>query len=246
MEEDYADLLFASGTAARHAFSPGPGIRLELEGRLEDHRPARNVVDSDPHDSGFRPVQPIARGTWKSLNLRGSFPTFLPNLTLTPEVLLGSFAGSSFWRVGGALRYEAGRLAGGQELLMALEGSRLLGHPPQQAHVRLGGRGTVPGYPFRAYEGDAFWLFSTEASVDLFHPFVRLRAFGNAGQLWPADPPFDPELMPTAQDAETLLSLGLGIGIGWDILRLDLARGLRGAGDWEVILSVNPEFWPWL
>jgi hypothetical protein len=36
------------------------------------------------------------------------------------------------------------------------------------------------------------------------------------------------------------------LGLGWDVLRLDLAKGLRDGGEWEVILWVKPDFWPWL
>ena len=31
--------------------------------------------------------------------------------------------------------------------------------------------------------GDRFWLLRSEASTDLFHPFLRLRAFGAAGEV---------------------------------------------------------------
>ena len=40
-------------------------------------------------------------------------------------------------------------------------------------------------------------------------------------------------------------SVGAGLGLGWDILRLDAARGVNG-GEWEFIFSVNHGFWRWL
>jgi len=246
LEDDYTDILFASGVAVRHRYSPWPGADFQMEARVEDHRPARREVGSGSASQGFRSVIPTDRGTWASLMIRGISPTPVPNTTLSTEILAGSFSGSAFGAVGGSLSYETERMTRGQVILLGLEGKRLMGNPPRQAHFRLGGRGTVPGYPYRSYEGDGYWLFRAETSVDLLHPFLRLRAFGNAGQIWQADPPFDPDFMPIADDGETLLSLGLGVGIGWDVLRLDLARGLRGDGDWEVILSVNPDFWPWL
>jgi alpha-beta hydrolase superfamily lysophospholipase len=33
---------------------------------------------------------------------------------------------------------------------------------------------------------------------------------------------------------------------GWDILRLDLARGLSSGGRWQLVLSVHPELWDML
>jgi hypothetical protein len=34
--------------------------------------------------------------------------------------------------------------------------------------------------------------------------------------------------------------------LGWDVIHLDLARGLREGGEWEFIFSVNHAFWDWL
>jgi hypothetical protein len=42
-----------------------------------------------------------------------------------------------------------------------------------------------------------------------------------------------------------LESLGAGLGIFYDIVRFDVARGLDG-GDWEVMLSVKRSLWPLL
>jgi hypothetical protein len=41
-------------------------------------------------------------------------------------------------------------------------------------------------------------------------------------------------------------SLGAGLGIFHDILRLDLARGLGEEGRWELILEARRSFWDFL
>ena len=145
----------------------------------------------------------------------------------------------------GNLDYRRRLLTRGAEVQAGLQGGILLGDPPLQARYFLGGRQTVPGYVFRSRVGDGYWLLRSEASIDLLHPFLRLRAFGAAGGareegLW------DPYFSPTEKRWAFLLSAGLGLGLGWDVLRLDLAKGLRDGGEWEVILWVKPDFWPWL
>jgi len=48
----------------------------------------------------------------------------------------------------------------------------------------------------------------------------------------------------TARDP--LLSVGAGVGIFYDILRVDVARGLTERGRWELIIEANPSFWDFL
>ena len=120
-----------------------------------------------------------------------------------------------------------------------------MGEPPLQAKHFIGGRQTVPGYPFRSEVGDGFWLLRSEAAIDLLHPFLRLRAFGAAGQTR-LDETLETISLPTGDRPSFLLSAGMGLGLGWDVLRLDLAKGLRKGGEWELILWVKHDFWPWL
>jgi hypothetical protein len=203
------------------------------------------VVSSDPDHTDFRPVRPVDEGVWASLSAGGSIQTPWPNLLLEWEGLLGRFEDREFGSASAALTYLRRWLTRGTDLVVDLHGGQLLGDPPEQAHYLLGGRETVPGYPFRALEGDRYWLFRTEASFDLRPPILRFRAFGAAGDTR-GIPVTDPATLPYRREASFLLSAGIGLAVGWDVLRLDLARGLRAGGEWEVILSVNSEFWPWL
>jgi hypothetical protein len=36
------------------------------------------------------------------------------------------------------------------------------------------------------------------------------------------------------------------VGIFYDILRVDVARGLNSGGRWEVMIEANPSFWDFL
>jgi hypothetical protein len=243
VQEDFTDLFFSSGLAAQHTFPAGDGGEVKLALRWEQHRSGRDVVSTDPTDPEFRPVIPVDEGVWTSMGIGTTLPTPWPHLKVRGEGLLGRFEGQNFGSVLLGLDYRRRWLSRGTEALMGLQGAGLTGTPPTQALFYLGGRQTVPGYGFRSAAGDRFWLLRGEASTDLLHPFVRLRAFGAAGEVREevTFPTF-----PSVHRTSSLLSAGLGLGLGWDVLRLDLARGLRGDGEWELMLWVKKDFWPWL
>jgi hypothetical protein len=241
VQDDYTDLFFSTGLAAHHTLPAGEGNEVNLSLRWEQHRSGRDVVSSDSADSGFRPVIPVDEGVWTSIGIGTALQTPWPNLKVRGEGLWGRFKDQNFGSVLLALDYRRRWLSRGTEVLVDLQGAELMGAPPTQAEHYLGGRLSVPGYGFRSKTGDRFWLLRTEASTEVLHPFVRVRAFGAAGEV--SRELLDPS--PTRQTS-SLLSAGLGLGLGWDILRLDLARGLRGDGDWELMLWVKKDFWPWL
>lgn len=243
--EDYTDLYFTTGVRASHKWTPRSGWTAGLTGRWESHRPARDEVSSDPQDPRFRPVLPTERGDWKSVSLGLTIPSPWRSISSRGEALLGRFEDRSFGHVSGELSFQRSSLARGFDFGATLAGGALMGDPPLQSLYLLGGRETVPGFAFRSRAGDLYWLFRTEAARDILAPWLRLRVFGAAGGTefggdalpppWPQEP-----------DQGTMISAGAGLGLGWDVLRLDLARGFREGGEWQVILSVSHSFWPWL
>ena len=46
-------------------------------------------------------------------------------------------------------------------------------------------------------------------------------------------------------DAGIRTSVGLGVGLGWDVVRMDVGRGLDG-GKLELVVSVDRRFRGWL
>jgi len=245
VNHDYTDLFFASGARATHSFSAGAESLLKLTGRWERQRTARDVVSSDLDDTDFRPVIPTDEGVWTSLDLAGSFPLPWFSLRLTTGTLLGRFQDKNFGSVSGALDFRRRWLTRGVEVQGDLRGGILLGAPPIQANYFLGGRQTVPGFPFRSQSGDKFWLLRSEASIDLLPPVLRFRVFGAGGGVREEEL-LDSTLPSTERRWSHLLSAGMGFGLGWDVVRLDLAKGLRTGGEWELILWVKHDFWPWL
>ncbi len=252
LNEDYTDVFFATGIRGTHAWSGPSGRTLELTARWEEQRSPDNVTHDEEGESGFRPVLPIDEGRWASLRLGASFPTPWQSMRLHGNAEGIRFRDRTLLGVSGSLNYRREWLTAGVEARGELSGGMFAGRPPRQALFLLGGRGTVPGYPIHTRMGDRYWLVKAEASRALLEPWMRIRAFGAAGRAW------DPDVAPSSPAAgadhpggptcrgEAMASLGLGLGLGWDILRLDVARGLTSGGNWELILSVNRAFWPWL
>jgi hypothetical protein len=244
IDRDFRDLFFAGGIRAFHTWQPWPSTELTLEGLWETHRSGRDVVSTDVQNPRFRPVLPITEGNWTSLSLGIESSPGQGFWRSHAKARVGRLDGAGFGGVEIGLTWARRFLSRGSEARLDLRSARLLGTPPLQALYLLGGRGTLPGYAFRTYVGDRYWLLRIEASQALLAPWLRVRAFAAAGgtglEMGPL-PPSWPQ-----RSATSLVSAGLGLGLGWDVLRLDIGRGLSGGGDWEVVLAVSHDFWAWL
>jgi hypothetical protein len=255
---DFRDLYYADGTRVevRHRLARNWHLLGDLRG--ESHASATLTGDA-PLGGGFRSVQPVDdAGLFlrAGLGLQRSAPFGLARWW-EGELLLGG--GSARLDLEGAnprldfvrpeLTLAAGtRLApAAAELSIQARGGMAFGEIPRQELFLVGGRGTVPGYEFRRFGGDRFVALNAVAAADLWHPWVRGRALGalgwsgvggpgeRAARLWGATP-----------TAGVLPSLGLGVGLVHDVLRLDLARGLARQGRWELIIEATPAFWDFL
>jgi hypothetical protein len=252
LEKDYQDVFFTSGFRAFHS-QPLPGnVVLTLEARREEHRSARNVVAEDLADTDFRPVLPVTEGTWTSLAGDLAIPLGSSNWTGTMKGLGGLLDDASFGSASAGLRWARySRIRGLQGHLDLMAGT-LLGDAPLQSHFLLGGRATLPGYSFRSRAGDRFWLVRAGMAQTVLAPWFRLRTFAAlGGTSWSERNVLallgaDPDPWPADTSSRTLFSAGIGLGVGWDVLHLDLARGFSKGGGWEVTLAVNGDFWPWL
>lgn len=260
---DYSDLYFASGAELRLDRSVGRGWSGTLGARAEAQRSGERVADFSllGGSEHFRPVEPILEGTFYggSAALRRPLAAerargFSLGVSVDGGWLDGDSADASFARP----RVEAGwvrRGENGTELLLEAQAGGVLGDSPPQARFLLGGRGTVPGYSFRNYGGDAFGLARATFSADLVPQLVRGRVFAAGGWADDSDPPVSRcPLDPRCPDPADLLggrtgglvSVGAGLGLFFDILRIDVARGLGDGGIWEVIVEANPSFWDFL
>ncbi len=112
------------------------------------------------------------------------------------------------WRLAGALRLGCGRA---------------WGTVPVQRNYFLGGSNTLRAFPGDAAIGEAFYLARAEVGSDV--PGLRIVMFGDLGLAE------DPQQL---FDSRPLASAGLGLSILDGMVRFDLARGLKGGGEWRL------------
>jgi hypothetical protein len=254
---DFTDPYFATGAELRADRPVGRGWNGAFRLRAEQHRGAGLETDFSLAGGGghFRPVWQIAEGEFYggSIGLRRGVPAERARglgvgVTVDGGVLESGDTRFTYWRP----RLDAGwisRGTGGTELTVDASAGAALGDVPPQGGLLLGGRGTVPGYAFRSYGGDTYAFGRAGYAAELFRPFVRGRVFAAAGWADRRDeaPVFVPatSIVPQPRTG-TMFSVGAGVGLLFDIIRIDVARGLGEGGVWEVIVEANPSFWDFL
>lgn len=258
---DYLDTYFVRGGSLAVASRAALLGAWTAEGRLtiQDELAALSLVDgfvAGPSDELDRPLAAIDEGgTWEaalSLHrstpeessrgwetwLRGSWGAFHPEGNdLVSSSTFGRVDLDVFGRIGNSDR---GWRMGGRGRAGAL-----FGDPPVQRHYLLGGRATVPGQAYRSFVGDRSALLELTAAHIVVEPWLSARVSGAAGWTSPGN---DGVLAvwPGLHSGVVGPSLGVGIGIFHDILWLDVYRGLGDNGEWELLLSVDPELWDML
>jgi hypothetical protein len=256
--EDYLDPWETTAASASLTLTAGAGWITRLEAGVEAHRSLALAGTRAPLDASrpFRPVHPVADGTFALLGAGIRRATPWPaggsgTLELAMEALSGNPG------TGSALEATArGRWAdpdGSRELELWGLARSWAGDPLPQGHRLSGGRHTVPGYPFRSWSGLHHALVRAEAVTDLRGPIVRLRGGLHAGWTGGGDPGLagfegvsgfeglnGSSGMTGSGGVRPAVTLGLGLG--WDLVRLDLARGLRD-GEWQLLFSIDPAWW---
>lgn len=259
--EDYRETFWSSGGSLKvhHAVEP---LDLRFGGGWADWESAELEAD-DLIDRGYRPVRQLDAGevAWLELGLSRSPPgaveavggsSWEARIEGATSTVLGDFdylrllaRAERYWPIetvdGGVRLYgQLGGLAGGR--------------PPAQRLLPVGGRGTVRGYPFHGFVGDLYGTFGAELDREVWTPFLTVAAFAEIGwvgleggssarralEVWNA-------VGPTAGPSRgALVGLGAGVGLLFDILRVELARGTSEGGIWELIVRSSPRFWGWL
>jgi hypothetical protein len=244
--EDYADpfrtswidAVATTGGGEPWHFAAGVGLRRDRTPALApEHAPLDRA-------RRFREVRPVAHGTFLTARVLGtramSWPGRAPGeLTLSLQGLSGDPGRGVEPRLD--VRGSWSDPAGSRELEARLVARSWLGDPLPQGHRLIGGRGTVPGYPLRGWAGREVVLGSVEGAMDLGTPLIRGRAGLHAG--WAGGG--DPVLLEAWEAGPTRgfrPAASLGLGVGWDVLRVTAARGLR-EGEWQFFLSIDPRWW---
>lgn len=247
--DDYLDPYFASGIGLAYEESIGTRATAAVSLRWERHHAAALEVNESPlgSEAAFRPMRESDEGTLGALTV-ALYGRSTRGFSGTASLTTASFRGTVFAAVQGTAAWRRRWLGSEREIAAELHAGANLGTAPRQMHYLLGGRETLPGYPYRAFTGERFALARIEGSAPILHPWVRARAFAAAGYAGPDTTPTAARLAGGLQAEGTgsiRASAGLGLGLGFDVFRLDLARGLNG-GSWQLLFSVNREFWGWL
>jgi hypothetical protein len=241
---DYLDPYYASG-AALELLTPWRGNwRFLVRGSLEQQRSARlEAANALTGNLARRPVRPIENGTLGSLQASLGGPLLARErfeLRSTVELETGLWDGRAFFKPSAQLGLTYASST--RQTTAALQASAGLvsAEAPDQKLFLLGGYGTIPGYNFRDLTGDSFWLLEAEASRQILGPWVRLRATAAYGGVQRVN--ILPESWPQSRTQGT--SVGLGVGLIYDIIRLDVVRG--GSNSPRFIFTVKPDFLPML
>ena len=251
--EDYRDPFRRSGgwlVVSRRlgdgaSFGSGASVTsLTLRAGAEDHRSDVLAWTSAPWPAGgserpFRPVRPIREGVFGSAGLRVAHRS--------EGMGAGTWGGAQgsrleleghgellAWGQGMGVRVEAGMDLlrrppdRRSEVRLALAGGTRGGDPLLQQERWIGGRGTVPGFPVRSQGGESWAVGTLEGARDLGTPWIRVRAGADAG--WAG--------------SSILVGARFGVGLVYDLLRVEGARGLSGEGaEWQLLFSVDPLWW---
>lgn len=119
---------------------------------------------------------------------------------------------------------------------------------PPQHFVYMGGPVTGPGYGFHQFVGTSGLSGRVEWQMQAPFPAISLGRFGRAPARMTLAPYFNFLMInsganPWRRGDGLYPSVGLGALTVFDILRVDVARGLRD-GRWTMAIDVNRDFWP--
>jgi hypothetical protein len=107
---------------------------------------------------------------------------------------------------------------------------------PAQYSFLFGGRGTLPGYQFRSLKYQGFLLTRAELAHTIAFPYVRARLLGN--YLIGVDIAPEDDIVGLT-DVAGHSSYGAGVGLLWDVIRVDFMKGRH----WQTVFSVRTDFW---
>lgn len=251
--KDWTDPFHASGVAAKVTFPSVGNYTFGLGARVEHQRSARRTSSFSffGEDEEMRDVRPIVRGVHASGELTARRQTGLPGggaWVTDASASLNSLEGDEYLFGRLALESEAEWSLSRRrtQLLLGGRAAALVGEAPVQDIFLLGGRGTVPGYNYRSLGGGQILTANALAAADILHPWLRGRMLGYLG--WSGDHNAEAALnlwnVPASDGVRA--SVGAGIGIFYDLLHIDVIRGLSAGGRTDLRIEINPDFWGFL
>jgi len=207
---------------------------FSILGEHDDFRPVRSIEPGDHLSGGLalRREQPAVAGGWWS------------EVRLGMGMLDGEVRTPRFGRVEAEGGLSLSRPEYRSRLDLSVSAGTAMGVLPRQEIYLVGGRGTLPGFEHRAFGGDRYALGRVLATSDLTHPWLRGRLSGGLG--WTSAGGSGSDAVAewgAAGSGGIRASVGIGVGIFYDLLQIDLARGMGGLGQTQVMIEVQPTFW---
>jgi hypothetical protein len=252
---DWTDPFYASGAQGTVATNISDLWSLQGSVRLEHQRSAALTTTYSIFrgSDSFDPVRPIAPGdvVSASLAIRRDGQTVSGGSWAEARVTGGRLSAASesfdFGRAEISAGFGWSRSARRARIDVNGRAGLSLGGIPRQELYLLGGRASLPGYPYHAFAGDRLGLLKLQASADIKHNWARARFLGGVGWTGVSEdgrPAVD--LWGTEPSRQLKPNLGVGVGLFYDLLHVDVARGLGSGGRTELIIEFQPDFWNFL
>lgn len=229
-DRDYADPFFASGGRASLAWRGTGGNAASLTGFGERYLGAWAVPGVMWGAAAEYSHQWGGSGPW--------------------GVQLAAYGVAGRWEGDGTgsltVRIEGRRASAdlSQWASASVEAGRSWGAVPRQRLFYLGGRNTMPGYPFRAYEGLGFVLARGQASKVLIPGWLALRGVAGAGAAGIATEESLRQWGSRSSEG-VLVYVGMGVSTLHELARIDGAWGFPD-GRFELVVSAAPWLRPYL
>ncbi len=232
------------------------GLRRRLGGRttlavsaaVEESRSL--TTEATPASGAYRVNSPLGSGTHRvgRLSLERASGGIAVGSDLQGRLALEVGEGSGeYFRTTAAGRWLAN--AGGSEILSRIYlGAGTPRLPPHRSFV-IGGRGTLPGEPFRAYGGRYVALGHVEWRFDVSAPALRLGSFVSTGRRVTVAP-----FVAAGYTAEPLSGLpwgstsgvrpvaGIALELFMSLLRIEAGVAVR-EGEFGLTVDINRDWW---
>jgi hypothetical protein len=247
--EDYADPFEVSGGSWGLERETAAGGRMRFQLGIERHKSLFLELENAPLDRAraFRPVRRVAESDFfvaraEAVGLVDG-PLGGHGLgTLGVTGLQGKAGGGLGLR--GEVEQRWANASGSRDVEVRAMGWVWTGDPLPQGHRLLGGRETLPGFPFRVFSGTKVGAGSAVAAFDVARPFLRVRAGVHGGWANGGDAEVRASWATTSTGGFRA-AVSAGVSTAWDLLRLDVARGLGDDGEWQLLFSVDRGWWEW-
>ncbi len=243
---DHTDPWFATGARIELDRAIGEAVGLRAGVAVEEMARAGPPVAFAGADAGawVRPVEEglLARATGAVMRRGEGDGRWQHEVGLRGAV--GRFGGELHGEIGARV---AGTLSSddfSSAVTLSLDAGIAGGALPLQCHFFLGGRGTLPGHPFRAYGGRQFLLARGEAWRAIVPGWLSARLVAGAGAVGST-----PGELAAAWRVDSTGGArgyaGAGLAIMHNIVRVD---GLWGfpEGAFELVLSMDPRLRPFM